>query len=177
MRDSRTGSPKARKCRKQEKGLFARMAFRNFLGELFRKEANVSRRGEAAEVRVSPSIFFMSMNIGNQPPIGSRAPEARSPDDEKLWQAARGMEANFMKEMVRAMRKTVPESDDDKNNRSLQLFRGMLDDEYSEKASQNGDGIGLAEMIVKQVKEMAEQQKARGRVLVRDLNKSDIIGK
>ncbi len=59
MRDSRTGSSKARKCRKQEKGLFARMAFRNFLGELFRKEANASRRGEAADVRVSPSILFL----------------------------------------------------------------------------------------------------------------------
>ncbi len=101
----------------------------------------------------------------------------RSAEEEKLWEVAKGMEANFMKEMVRAMRKTVPENEEDQNNRALQIFRGMLDDEYSEKASQQGDGIGLAEMIVKQVKEMAEQQKARGRVLVRDLNPGDIMRK
>ena len=153
------------------------MACRNFLGELFRKDANVSRRGGASDVRVSPSIyFFMSMNVGKTA-VGSQAQQVRSPEEEKLWQAARGMEANFLKEMVRAMRKTVPENEDDQNNRALQLFRGMLDDNYSEKASEQGDGIGLAAMIVKQVKEMAEQQKAHGRVLVRDLNAHDIIRK
>jgi Rod binding domain-containing protein len=117
----------------------------------------------------------MSMEIRNQQPVAAQAPVSK--DEEQLWQAAKGMEASFVKEMMRAMRKTVPESEEAQNNRGLQIFRGMLDDHYSESASNQGNGVGLAELIVKQVKEMAEQQRARGKVVIRDLNKSDIIGK
>ncbi len=76
--------------------------------------------------------------------------------DPKLVQAARAMEANFLKQLVRAMRSSVPESADSKNNRSLQLFRGMLDDTYAEKASESGRGIGLAELIVRHLTDPAQ---------------------
>ncbi len=112
-----------------------------------------------------------------KPPANAQASAVKSAEEEKLWEAARGMEASFMKEMVRAMRKTVPESEAEQNDRGLQIFRGMLDDHYAESAAHQGDGIGLAEIIVKQVKEMAEQQRAHGRAVIRDLNKSDIIRK
>lgn len=68
--------------------------------------------------------------------------------DPQLVKAARGMEANFLKQMVRSMRNSVPESEESKNNKGLQLFRGMLDDTYAESAAGQG-GIGIADLIIR----------------------------
>lgn len=99
------------------------------------------------------------------------------PKDHPLWQAAQGMEANFMKEMMRNMRKTVQESPEMQNSRGLQIFRGMLDDEYAEIATKS-QGIGLSELIVRQVLEMQESVRAAAApIQVREVNKSDVIKK
>lgn len=103
-------------------------------------------------------------------------PESLS-KDHPLWQAAQGMEANFMKEMVRNMRKTVQESPEMENSRGYQIFRGMLDDQYAETAVKT-QGIGLAELIVRQVMEMQENARAASApVSVREVNKSDVLKK
>jgi Rod binding domain-containing protein len=101
--------------------------------------------------------------------------EAPIDKESPLWQAAEGMEANFLKEMVRNMRKTVEESPEAKNNRGLQIFRGMLDDHYAEQTAKT-QGIGLAEVIVNQVLEMQKQQERRP-VEIREVNKSDVLRK
>ncbi len=93
-----------------------------------------------------------------------------------LWKAAESMEANFLKEMMRNMRKTVQESPEMQNNRGFQLFRGMLDEQYAEKAAAT-QGIGLTELIVKQVMEAQENASMRGKVPIRDLNESDVVRK
>ena len=69
--------------------------------------------------------------------------------DPRLREAAEGMEANFMKQMVRAMRASVDENEETKNNQAIQLFRGMLDDHYAEQAARQASGGGIAEMIVR----------------------------
>ena len=93
-----------------------------------------------------------------------------------LWQAAQGMEANFLKEMLRNMRKTVQESPELANSKGYQVFRGMLDDHYAETAAKT-QGIGLAELIVKQVMEMQNAARPRHPVQTRELNKSDVLRK
>ncbi len=107
---------------------------------------------------------------GNRPPIPQQ-----DAVDPQLKMAAEGMEANFLREMVRAMRKTVTESEADQNNRGLQIFRSMLDDEYAEQAART-QSLGLSEMIIRQVMEMQNSVRSHGAVPVRDLNKTDVIG-
>lgn len=102
--------------------------------------------------------------------------EAPIDKESPLWQAAEGMEANFLKEMLRNMRKTVQESPEMANNRGYQIFRGMLDDHYAETAAKT-QGIGLAEIIVKQVLEMQNPTSSAPNPEVRELNKSDVIKK
>ncbi len=107
-------------------------------------------------------------------PMSSALDPDKVPKDSPLWKAAEGMEANFLKEMMRNMRKTVQEAPEMENDKGYQLFRGMLDDHYAESAAKT-QGIGLAELIVRQV---LEQSKARDfSVPVRELNKSDVIKK
>lgn len=111
------------------------------------------------------------------PPMPRPIDPASLPKDHPLWQAAQGMEANFMKEMVRNMRKTVQESPEMENSRGYQIFRGMLDDQYAEDAVKS-QGIGLAELIVRQVLEAQENARvAQGPVEIRQVNKSDVLKK
>jgi Rod binding domain-containing protein len=111
----------------------------------------------------------MKINQSAPQTVDMNALERENPE---LWQAAKGMEANFMKELLRHMRKTVEENEGDANNRGLQIFRGMLDDEYAEKATRV-QGIGIAEMIVKQMTDRTTQ--ANQAVEIKDLSATDYI--
>jgi Rod binding domain-containing protein len=128
-----------------------------------------------------PASFFsggIKMKINASLPPAARPVDVNDlPKDHPLWQAAQGMEANFMKEMVRNMRKTVQESPEMEQSRGYQIFRGMLDDEYADAAVKQ-QGIGLAELIVRQVMEMQENARAAAApVPVREVNKSDVLKK
>lgn len=99
------------------------------------------------------------------------------PKESPLRQAAENMEANFINELIKNMRNTVGESEEDKSNRGLQIFRGMLDEEYSQKAAKS-NGIGLADLIVRQVIELEQSsRRAPGPVPVREVNENDLIKK
>jgi peptidoglycan hydrolase FlgJ len=124
-----------------------------------------------------PARFFWRverMRI-ERPPV---QPQLNPAEDRNspLWQAAQGMEANFLREMIRNMRKTIEESPEMANSKAFQTFRSMLDDHYAETAAKT-QGIGLAELIVKQVMEQQEAARKQQAVPVRELNKSDVIGK
>lgn len=73
--------------------------------------------------------------------------------DPRLVEAAQGMEANFLKQMVKVMRDSVPSEDSD--NRAIQLFQGMLDESYAEQTAKS-QGIGLAEMIIRHMTQQVE---------------------
>ncbi len=115
------------------------------------------------------------MQIGKSA-VSLPTPAPAEDKNSPLWQAAEAMEANFLKEMLRNMRKTVQESPELENNRGYKLFQGMLDEQYAEKAAHT-QGIGLAELIVKHVMEMQEGANRPRTVSVRELNKSDVIKK
>ncbi|RZA03992.1 MAG: hypothetical protein EOP11_15780 [Proteobacteria bacterium] len=105
---------------------------------------------------------------------GERAPTERAEKTGPLWEAAQGMESQFMREMLRNMRKTVQESPEMQNNRGFQIFRGMLDDHYAEQAVKT-QGIGLAEIIVNQVLDSQRPAPSAQPVAIRELNKNDTV--
>lgn len=78
------------------------------------------------------------------------------PDAEKVRQQFREVsqlyEKHFMREMMKAMRATVPESEFIKQNQGEKIFRGQLDEEYVEKWGDRG-GIGLSNLIYDQLVE------------------------
>lgn len=67
--------------------------------------------------------------------------------DPKILEAARGFEGLFLDQLMRVMRQTVPKSEMDLENGATEIYRGMLDSEYSKIAANTG-GVGLAEQIV-----------------------------
>ncbi|MGZ3702559.1 MAG: rod-binding protein, partial [Bdellovibrionota bacterium] len=127
-----------------------------------------------AALGVPPGAWAMDVsNAQMRPPLPQ--PEVIDKNSPE-YQAAKGFEIHFMQEMMRNMRKTVPEDPELANNQGYHVFRDMLDDHYAEQASRT-QGIGLAEMIVKQLMERQAQSHPHQPVAVRDVNKSDVIKK
>jgi flagellar protein FlgJ len=71
---------------------------------------------------------------------------ASGKDEAKLKQACRDFEAIFISDMMKKMRKTVPESGLISGGRAEEIFRDMRDDEISKDMSKSG-GIGLSDML------------------------------
>ena len=71
----------------------------------------------------------------------------RSKVDPEILKAAEGMEQMFLDYMMRVMRQTVPKNDMDLESPATEIYRGMLDSEYAEKAAHRG-GIGLSDQII-----------------------------
>ena len=67
--------------------------------------------------------------------------------DPEILKAAQGMEALFLNDMMKSMRHTIPKNEMDLDGPATDIYRGMLDSEYADKAAKQG-GIGLADQIV-----------------------------
>jgi len=76
---------------------------------------------------------------------------AASGDDKALKTACQEFESVFLNMMLSTMRKTIPESDLIEKSQGTEMFEQMLDDEYAKSLSKSG-GIGLADMMFKQLK-------------------------
>lgn len=76
-----------------------------------------------------------------------RTSERRQAVDPQLVEAAEGLEAVFVDEMMKAMRKTVEPSEFSMNNSATEIYQGMLDSQYAESAAK-AQNIGLSDMIV-----------------------------
>lgn len=92
-----------------------------------------------------------------QKPAAERAAE----QDKQLREAAKMYEQHFMREMVKAMRQSVQESDLTQSSFGEKIWREQLDNQYVENWGERG-GVGLSDMIYEHVKEryFPEAQKA-----------------
>lgn len=69
---------------------------------------------------------------------------------ERLKEAATEFEALMVEQMIREMRKNVPESGLFGKSHGRELFEEMLDGEYSRHIAGHG-GLGLADVMVRQL--------------------------
>jgi flagellar protein FlgJ len=88
---------------------------------------------------------------GGSPPLLKSTDAKKAPShhevDPDIQAAAQGFEAMFLDQMMKTMRQTVPKNELDLEDKATEVYRGMLDSEYSEKAAKAG-GVGLADQIV-----------------------------
>jgi len=90
------------------------------------------------------------------------ADQKKEMQEQQLQKAAKAYEKYFLDEMVKAMRSTVPKEDGlIKKNFAEQLYRDNLDQEYVKNWTEAG-GIGLGDMIYKQIKEQLETYQGGG---------------
>lgn len=83
-------------------------------------------------------------------PAAAAAAE-RAAQEKDLRAAAQGLEAMMINQMFSAMRKSVPKSELFDGGMGEEVFKGMLDQEYSGMMSKTGS-LGLADIIVNQMR-------------------------
>ncbi len=73
-------------------------------------------------------------------------------DQAKLGEATKKFESHFMSELLKVMRRTIPEGGLFDKGFSQNTYTEMLDQEYSKLMTDHG-GIGLAAMLERQFKQ------------------------
>ncbi len=71
--------------------------------------------------------------------------------DDELMQVCKDFEAYFAEQVFKAMEKMVPKSEEDESD-YMQMFGDTLTQEYAKNATEQGDGLGLAQMLYEQMK-------------------------
>ena len=93
----------------------------------------------------------MAQNLGLDH-ISTQVPTQKSIEDspEAIKEAARTFESLFLNEIMKNMRKTLPEDGLLNQGFANNVFNSMLDQEYSQIASKSGQ-LGLADVIARQL--------------------------
>ncbi|MDA8138550.1 MAG: rod-binding protein [Desulfobacteraceae bacterium] len=98
-------------------------------------------------VKVSPPIGAM----------GKAALGAKKPNTEQLLKACQDFEAIFVQQMMQQMRQTVPQNGLFSGGRAEEIYTSMMDDELSKTFAQ-GRGLGLSEMLYRQLSSLQESK-------------------
>ncbi|EKD36191.1 MAG: hypothetical protein ACD_75C01607G0002 [uncultured bacterium] len=88
-----------------------------------------------------------------QPNVDKKAKDLKS-----LRESSREFETLLVMEMLKAMRKAVPEGGLFEKDMASETFTEMLDMETA-KATTRGKGLGIAEMMYNQMAELIEKKK------------------
>lgn len=101
------------------------------------------------------STSVMNAQLDAQAKAAADAKAAK--EDAKLKKACEGFEAMFMNMMYKEMRKTVPKNGFWGNSHAEEMWQDMMDTEMVDQLAKSG-GIGLADMLYKQMKQDFKDQ-------------------
>ncbi len=105
--------------------------------------------------QANPSLAIDAKALGQLKLQASKTP------DKALKAAAQQFEALFMNMMLKSMRDATPQ-DGVMDNEQTKMFTGMLDQQLAQNMS-SGRGIGLADMLVKQLSQSGQTSSFKGR--------------
>lgn len=71
--------------------------------------------------------------------------------DEEIMDACKQFESYFTEQVFKALQKMVPESEEN-SNEYMKYFGDTLIQEYASAATNQGDGLGIAQMLYEQMK-------------------------
>ena len=87
---------------------------------------------------------------GSGQAVNGRMDPAKSAENARLRKAAQDFEAVFLAQLLKSMRKTVPESELLGNSSESKIYRAMMDEELAAEMARSG-GVGLADLLVEQL--------------------------
>lgn len=73
-------------------------------------------------------------------------------DDEALKAACKDFESIFLSIMFKEMKKTIPEGGLIERSNGVEIFEDMYIEELSQEIANNGEGLGVADMLYEQFK-------------------------
>lgn len=136
-------------------------------------EANSNTSYDSAKAAAESAKFSQILNElqgrgekAANPKEAAAIQEAKAAEkrDKELKKACEGFEAMFLNMMYRQMRATVPEDPLFGESHALKIFQDMRDDELMKNVAAGG-GIGIADMMYKQLKPQVESRNAAQNVI------------
>ena len=104
---------------------------------------------------VAGCVFFINIKTLNAAIAPSNMQQVSQSKDiaatEEELEAARGIEALFIGQMIDGMRKTVPENEYVEKSQAERIYQGLLDNEYSRVLSESGN-FGIAQQVLAEIK-------------------------
>ncbi|MGI6550224.1 MAG: rod-binding protein [Syntrophomonadales bacterium] len=91
------------------------------------------------------------LNTPAEKVVGGKGKSAPADNETRLMQACRDFEAIFLGELLKSMRKTVPQGGLLENSFGQDVFQSMLDDEYAQSMALSRS-TGLAEILFQQLR-------------------------
>jgi len=113
--------------------------------------AQMQARLEAAHTERILAQTRADAGRAEQASTGAITPEEKAQAVQKLEKVSRDFESIFLGYLLKTMRDTVPKSDFFGHTREQEIFGSMRDEEMAKGMSKAG-GIGLAKMMVEQLK-------------------------
>ena len=113
-----------------------------------------SARTTAEAAKFSDALKAASQSLQTEK-AGAASGTASAAQDKKLREACEGFEEMFMEIMYKQMRDTVPEDSLFGSSNADKILQSMRDSELMKQAAASG-GIGLADMLYKQMKKDSE---------------------
>jgi flagellar protein FlgJ len=89
-------------------------------------------------------------------------PGEKRVDREKLKTACEDFEALLIARMLQLMRRSIPQNGLSGSGPGKEVYQGLMDQELAKKMSRRG-GIGLGEVLYRQVLQRDEKARAAGR--------------
>ena len=113
---------------------------------------NIPLNDHLASNAIIPNSKNKKNNFSNilNTKISLKSAEPKTKEEQKIWKSAQDFEAFFLSQLFSQMRKTVPKNDLFGNKKREELFQGLLDEEVCKNLAK-GKGLGLAEMLYKQL--------------------------
>lgn len=71
--------------------------------------------------------------------------------DEELMSVCKEFEAYFVEQMFKAMKKTIPENEEESATSEFDMFEDTLYQEYAKQTAESGQ-LGMAQMLFEQMK-------------------------
>lgn len=91
--------------------------------------------------------------------VDGQARVAMSPEEaRKMKKACQDFESFFLSYLMKQMRSTVPQGGFLQDSRPQQIYRDMLDDSVAESVARSNKGIGLADMLYKNLQQQQGQR-------------------
>jgi flagellar protein FlgJ len=88
-----------------------------------------------------------------QPQVNEKVPSSKYNEEEqkKLKKACADFESIFTYQLLKTMRKTIPENKTGMNNYGKETYTMMMDQKLAENISAKGDGLGLKKVLYEQL--------------------------
>ena len=113
----------------------------NYLQKIVRLMTGALSLSAWTRLRLFPhSAFLFGMTFG------SLVFAVDAPKNQQLWEVSVGMEKMYVRQVLQAMRKSVPTYSDFSQSGTYKFYQAMLDEQYADEMGQRGE-LGIAKMV------------------------------